>query len=278
MPLGRSFVEAEPVTWFEFHPYWLLVKERGFSFFHARKGREYDLDLMKEYTILGRAGEDVLFATDKGHLGLFNGKSFAAVLGRAQSLLDRWTQIVGMRASRDQKVDAANRINAQFKVLGDELRHEFTVFEAEGFDPEQFKSHSDSLHVGKTHRVIICHQIWEIGPKKLAYVGQLEPIRHSDAGEEWFYAFLDERFVGEKRNWHVSVSPDARYAMTETHLFSLETLEPLAELPFPSMPSGFMSDGQTVFLYDRCNGRVVFMDLEMLLAIGRRPWSLGDEE
>jgi hypothetical protein len=278
MPLGRSFVEAKPVAWFEFAPYWLLVKKSGFSFFHARKGREYDLDLMKEFTILGRVGDDVLFATDNGHLGLFNGKSFAAVLGRAQSLLDRWLQIVRMRVSVERKVDAAEMINTQLEVLGDELRREFTVFEAEGFDPEQFENHSDGLHVERTHRVIICHQIWEIGPKKLAYVGQLEPIRHSDAGEEWFYAFLDERSVGEKRNWHVSVSPDARYAMTETHLFSLKTLEPLVELPFPSAPSGFMSDGRTVFLYDRCNERVAFMDLEMLLEIGRRPWSLDDEE
>jgi hypothetical protein len=91
-------------------------------------------------------------------------------------------------------------------------------------------------------------------------LGVLCPVRHRAARDAWFYAYYRKDAQPCAR-----VSPDGRYAVTDTHVYDLKAYRPVAELPFPTGPAGFVSSGSHIYAVDHANDRLVFLEVERLV-------------
>lgn len=120
--------------------------------------------------------------------------------------------------------------------------------------------------IPQTNRIIAGWNIFEISATGSKQLGAFTHQPHSGAQTVWFKAFAKVSSTKpiEKINT-LSVSPDGAYAISETHLYDVATMQVKAELPFPCAACGFLSKGRTVWLYDFVNEKIAFMTIDEII-------------
>lgn len=120
-----------------------------------------------------------------------------------------------------------------------------------------------ATHVPGTDRVFANLHLVELHGDKFEAVATLPSPAHRSCDEPWFTAFLNGRIIQPAI---LAISPNRRWAISQTHLYDLDTLKAVAELPLPTPYAGFMSDNQTIFLQDTVHSCLYFLSVDQLLS------------
>jgi S1-C subfamily serine protease len=262
---------AQPWACYEFSRFKVIALNPGLAFVNSRTGRGFS-DPFNGLVLLAKNRDAFMFSAPGRKLGFFTRSGFLPVLTRVAKTIEVADRIVASNLPIPRKRAEIERLGKEIETVAGELAGTVKMFEVDELSRDTRQPDLGFSHVPGTYRVIIGTTVWEIGPVEVKRAGELRSPRHSGGDEPWFHAFLDMR-RGLRSGM---ASPDGWYAVSDTHVFDLESLAPLVELPIPVSIKGFLSSGSTVYAYDRCNRRVVFLDVEKLLKEGARPWAFLD--
>jgi len=165
-------------------------------------------------------------------------------------------------------------LGRQWSQCEKEARGLFKDYFVPDLAPGIYYSPGRSYYIPGTERVVVGMDVWAVGARSAKKVGRLNPVRHSGAVKKWYYAFAQLK-DNRPAEGLLSISPDGKYAMTHNHLFELKTFKPVVELPLPTQKGGFLSGGKTIYLYDRHNQKVWFVEIAKLLKEGGKPLPSG---
>lgn len=122
------------------------------------------------------------------------------------------------------------------------------------------------IQVGDTEVFCWGTCIYKVGKDSCDCIVTNEAEAHSCYGASWYrQCWPANRAKGDR---FVAGSNDAAYAITQTHLFDIAANKVVAELPFPTQDSIFLSDNRTIALYDSVDRQIVFLNVDDLIKKG----------
>ena len=252
-PAQSGFVSRTWAT-FPFGKTHVVAFPQGFAMLNLETGRGYNLSRAgAAFTLMAHAKDLLTLTTDKGDLGWLSRDKFLTIFTRIDALqLDIEKQL-----RKDQpNQEKIGELNRQITVLAGQLQHGIEIYKVPGgVGRDPARPGTSFCHVPGTYLHIIGRTLWQIGPDKAILLGRFEALRHRSSLPAWNAAYQP----------CAQASPDGRLAVTGTHVYAIDGLEVLAELPLPSGPAGFTSKTKLIYGYDRDNRRLVFWSIDELL-------------
>ncbi len=224
----------------------------GLDYFDSNTGDSMSLTNDK---IIGVTSDRVYVLHNNSDLGFFDLQLMLG-LKKQEVLLQRQLQDLNKLPPTPDTAKKRDGLMDQSGDVREKIQQATKAYHAEG--------NGQISHIGE-NRFLIGYQIFELKVGGVQLLGSLPTVEHSAINEPWFEGYLPSYWItADKPIRPINISQNGKWAISQTHLYSLTDYKVAAELPLPTRYGGFLTDNKTLWLFDSVHNCFYFLNLETL--------------